>query len=93
MSGLGLIYKAINAAADGLSMPRQYAWFILAMIGAGIVGLILYIVGRNSIVLGFIGLILSLVIQWFQNITPFSVVFLAIVIPISAFLVHRRETG
>ena len=93
MAGLGPIYAAMNAAADALSMPRGIWWLIIAMFLAVGVGIILYLVGRNSITLGLIGLVATLVIQWAQYIVPFWIVFIVLIIAISAFLVHRRETG
>jgi len=92
MSGLGPLYDAINSGADSLSMPRGTVWFLLAtMIAVGI-SVVVYLKARNSIVVGFITLLVMLVIQWAQHITPFWVPIFVLIIAISAFLVHRRET-
>ena len=91
MQALGPLYDGINAAADGIHMPRGTLWLLLAGISAvGLAGLA-YLVGKKHASVGAITLLVILALQWMSSIMQGWFFGFALIVVVPALVIHRRE--
>jgi len=90
LSGLPIVYDAVNNAADTIEMPRATAWMILAIVGAFSMAIFFYSVTKKAFV-GLAVMLLALVFGWAVQIVPFWIPLLSVITVIAILWTSRRE--
>ena len=90
MAGLLVVYDAFNALADTGQIPRETAWFLLALGLAFLAGLIGYLVLGKKLMIAMIVLTVCLAIGYFVRLIPWWIPLMTLILVISYYQTHRE---
>jgi len=93
LSGLPVVYDAVNDVADSMEMPRETMWMLLAIALAAGAGILFYGVSGKKAFVGLIVMVIALAFGWTVKIVPFWIPLLSGIIVVAVLWTQRREAA
>lgn len=90
MDGLGLVYDSVNAIADTGQVPRETAWFLLALGLSFLAGLIAYLKLGKKLLIAMMVLTVCLAIGYFARLIPWWIPLMTLILVIAYQQTHKE---
>lgn len=92
LSNIPIIYDAVNMTADSLDMPRASMWLMVAMIMAGGLGLVVFVVSK-SLAIATVALMCAIVFGWAVELIPFWIPIMTVILIFGLYMSRREVTA
>lgn len=90
MDGLLVIYDAINGAADSGEIPRETAWFLLALGLSFLAALIAYLALGKKLMIAMIVMTVCFAFGYFVKLIPWWIPLLTLILTITLNQTHKQ---
>lgn len=90
MDGLLVVYDAINSAADSGHIPRETAWFLLALGLSFIAALVSYLTLGKKLMIAMIVMTVCFAIGYFVRLIPWWVPLMSLILVIAFSQSHKQ---
>jgi len=90
LQNIPIIYDTVNAIADSWGMPRETAWFILALLSSFGLAILFYMIAGRRFVIAEFTLEACLVGWWIVQIMPFWIPLLSGIIIVGYAIGHQE---
>jgi hypothetical protein len=92
MDGLIIIYDAFNTIADTGEVPRETAWFLLALGLSFVAGLLAYLGLGRKLLIGMIVLTMALAFGYFVKLIPWWIPLMTLILVIVWSQTHKQTS-